>query len=229
MKPLFARDTQKGRLECFSTDAGIEFFLSGKEIRRKTMVNIKYLEDMRGDRYYAQVLPILEQKGYAGMWNNQIGLYQDEIDAVVAAEEEIRVAIKLKAERTIRITLSTRGWGDFEPVKWVGDKDTPDAQILAECRHLLDTEHDVDNRNQSDEEIIALIHSARAKDGQQKEERAARQKEAAAYIETVSEAVKKAYVACGGDADNLPDDIDHPLYWAVRRYAQALQDANANL
>ncbi|MFT3992400.1 MAG: hypothetical protein QM680_13430 [Luteolibacter sp.] len=32
-----------------------------------------------------------------------------------------------------------------------------------------------------------------------------------------------AYVRCGGDPENLPDDIDDPDYWLVRRYAEAIE------
>ena len=79
------------------------------------------------------------------------------------------------------VTLSSRGWGDYSPVVWTGDIDRADADILAECRQLLATERDVDDRNQSDADILAKIAAARQElaDAPAREERAAR--EAAAY------------------------------------------------
>ena len=81
----------------------------------------------------------------------------------------------------IRIVLSTRGMCEYSPVVWTGDADRADADILAECRQLLATGHDVDERDQSDADIMAKIAAARQElaDAPAREERAAR--EAAAY------------------------------------------------
>lgn len=42
-------------------------------------------------------------------------------------------------------------------------------------------------------------------------------------VEVPAEAVA-AYKQCGGDPDRLPDDIDNPRYWIVRRYADAIEE-----
>ena len=79
------------------------------------------------------------------------------------------------------VTLSSRGWGDYSPCAWSGDISRPDADILAECRRLLSTERDVDDRDLTDDDILAKIAAARQElaDAPAREERAAR--EAAAY------------------------------------------------
>jgi hypothetical protein len=78
--------------------------------------------------------------------------------------EQDRIATGKEVERAkrVRIYLSSRGWGDFSPCEWVGNITRPDAEILAECRHQLASGHDVDQPNQSDDEIMAKIVKARA-------------------------------------------------------------------
>jgi len=78
---------------------------------------------------------------------------------------------------TIRINLSSRGWGDYSNVEWTGDQRRSDAEILAECKHLLATGHDVDEPEQSDEQILAKIAGARAR----KADAPRREKEAEEY------------------------------------------------
>lgn len=75
-------------------------------------------------------------------------------DAETARKAEIE-------RRTVRIYLSSRGWGDYSPVEWVGDITRPDGEILAECRDRLAKSYDVDKPNQTDEELLTLIHAAR--------------------------------------------------------------------
>jgi len=78
-------------------------------------------------------------------------------------------------ETTIR--LSARGWGDYSPLVWTGDITRTDNEILAECRELLIRGHDVDNRNQSDDEILAKINAARKRIADAPAREAARQRE----------------------------------------------------
>ena len=59
------------------------------------------------------------------------------------------------------VTLSSRGWGDYSPCAWSGDISRPDEDILAECRRLLSTERDVDDRDLTDDDILAKIAAAR--------------------------------------------------------------------
>lgn len=62
---------------------------------------------------------------------------------------------------TTSVVLSTRGMGEYSPVVWSGDIDRADADILDECRQLLATGHDVDDRVQTDADIIGKIVAAR--------------------------------------------------------------------
>lgn len=74
-------------------------------------------------------------------------------DAERAAEER---AEAVKA----RIYLSSRGWGDFAAVEWVGDITRPAAEIEAECARLLASAHDVDTPL-SAAEIAAKVAAAK--------------------------------------------------------------------
>jgi len=78
------------------------------------------------------------------------------------AEMDRLAAIKaIEATKQVRIYLSSRGWGDYSACEFVGDITRPDAEILAECRRQLSAEHDVDQPNQSDDEIMVKIAKAR--------------------------------------------------------------------
>lgn len=67
----------------------------------------------------------------------------------------------MKTEKTeTKIYLSSRGWGDFSPVEWRGDIAADNMSILAECKKLLSDGRDVDEPNQSDEEILKKIEAA---------------------------------------------------------------------
>jgi len=92
--------------------------------------------------------------------------------------EEQRQCKELETN-TISVYLSSRGWGDYSPVEWSGDGRRPDVEILAECRHLLATGHDVDDPRQSDEQILTAIHNARAR----KADEPRRKKEAEEYYD----------------------------------------------
>lgn len=66
-----------------------------------------------------------------------------------------------KTDTNVRIFLSSRGWGDYSSCEWTGDITRPDAEILQECRHELESGYDVDMPNQTNEEILKAIHEAR--------------------------------------------------------------------
>jgi len=87
-------------------------------------------------------------------WSKHPANLRDDARAQAKAEQQAKI---------VRIYLSSRGWGDFSPVEWIGDITRPDADILAECRQLLINGYDVDNTNQSHTEILALITAARSK------------------------------------------------------------------
>ena len=76
-----------------------------------------------------------------------------QLDAANAAHED-------RQSRIVKIYLSSRGWGDYSPVEWIGDITRPDAEIIAECQYMIETGHDVD-KNLSDAEIKEKITAAR--------------------------------------------------------------------
>ena len=148
------------------------------------------------------------------------------IRALSKATHERRVSAARASEPRetkpqLHIYLSSRGWGDYAPLTWVGSADTPDATIFSECKALFDTEHDVD-MSYDESRVKATIAEAKAKYHSQAAERAEAKKQAEAVIAATPEKVIKLAAACGYDPENLEDDIDHPLYWAVRNYVEAL-------
>jgi hypothetical protein len=105
---------------------------------------------------------------YVRLGNNSNGIWAGDEDLWNASE--IKLVLKknaeellAKEEKKVSISLSSRGWGDFDSVKWIGDITIPDNEIIKECREALLKESDVDNANQSDEEILKKIMDARAK------------------------------------------------------------------
>lgn len=77
-----------------------------------------------------------------------------------------RIRDRMEAEREAemrqgRIYLSSRGWGDFSPVEWVGDITRPAAEIEAECASRLAEANDVDTPLGT-EEIAAKVAEAKA-------------------------------------------------------------------
>ena len=62
----------------------------------------------------------------------------------------------------MKFFLSSRGWGDYSSVKWIGDITRPDSEIIEECQSALKNSGDVDSPNQSDDDILNKIKKARA-------------------------------------------------------------------
>ena len=126
---------------------------------------------LNGDKVTPEIKSMVDMKDYKsipidafcklgdngnGLW---IGDYVEYKNSAAAIEEE-----KAKAEiekRTVRIYLSSRGWGDYSPVEWIGDITRPTNDILAECRKALETSYDVDFPNKPDDEIIKEIEAAK--------------------------------------------------------------------
>lgn len=79
------------------------------------------------------------------------------------------------------IELSTRGMSEYPALAWIGDISRPDADILAECRRLLALGRDVDDRDQSDADILAKIAAARRALAEAPARKAAAEKAAAEY------------------------------------------------
>jgi len=95
-----------------------------------------------------------------GLWvGDEAGWANHPAKAEHARAEAEKRAI---SARQVRIYLSSRGWGDYAPADWVGDITRPDAEILAECKARLAWRDDIDQPDQSDEEIMAKIAKARA-------------------------------------------------------------------
>lgn len=151
----------------------------------------------------------------------------NEIYQEINKEKELEEA-KKKAEaqeierKTIRIFLSTRGWGDYSSLEWVGTVDTPNDEIVAQAKKSLQTEYDVDNRNLTDADLYQKVQEAKQKWFENQEEKQKIKEIAQKIVDNASEAVKKAFVECKGDPERLHDDIDHPLYWSVWEYVDAL-------
>lgn len=101
--------------------------------------------------------------------NGVLALSQEDWDKHpwgIAAAEKYRLDELARAEKEAkiaRIFLSSRGWGDFSGVEWEGDITKPEAEILSECRHLLESGNDVDRREQSDDEILQKIAAEKEK------------------------------------------------------------------
>jgi uncharacterized protein YxjI len=72
------------------------------------------------------------------------------------------MADKEKIKQT-SIFLSSRGWGDYSPVVWNGDITRDMDEIFVECKHALQGAFDIDSPNQTDEEIINKINTAKSK------------------------------------------------------------------
>lgn len=124
--------------------------------------------------------------------------------------------------KTIRVFLSTRGWGDYDNLEWVGTVDTPTDEIIAEAKQKLQTAHDVDNRNLTDADLYQKVQEAKQKWFENQKEKQKIKEIAQKIVDNASEAVKKAFIECKGDPERLHDDIDHPLYWSVWEYVDAL-------
>jgi hypothetical protein len=148
-----------------------------------------------------------------------------ELAALVAAIEA-RKAEKAEIEkRTARIYLSSRGWGDYSACEWTGDITRPDVEILAECRRLLTTEHDVDRCNQSDDEIVSKIAKARADWESAPARKAARE---AAEKEDIRHKITSGYcfaceTYCHGDCGHYSSD---PMVKFRRDFQQARKEVN---
>lgn len=225
MKTIFTRKTKLGELVCKVSQQGeVSFYLNGDEIRRKTMIDIVPMSKIEKDPYYKSAIAFLKEHNAVGMWNAQIPLYGNEIELIKQAQREAKQTNEKKESEALIVFLSTCGWGDCPNLEWQGSPSTPTNQILSECKNLLTTGVDVDIPDQSDELILQKISKAKSAFEAKQAEKAERKRAAEKYIKTVPENVKKAFDECSGDPDLLPDDIDHPLYWAIRRYGLALCD-----
>ena len=90
-----------------------------------------------------------------------------EIKSVVGVAADLeaeRWAAEAEARKTrVTIYLSSRGWGDYSPVEWIGDITRPDVEIIVECRAALAAGYDVDYPSPTDADLLAKITTARTK------------------------------------------------------------------
>jgi len=140
-------------------------------------------------------------------------------------QEEERARQREIEARTVMIYLSSRGWGDYSSCEWVGDITRPDDEILAECKHNLTTEHDVDQPSQSDDEIMVKIDKARADWEAAPARKAAREAEEA---EDIRRKVANGYcfaceTYCHGDCGHYSSD---PQVMYRRQMREAAREAN---
>jgi hypothetical protein len=128
------------------------------------------------------------------------------------------------AAKTVTISLSSRGWGDYSPLEIEIDITRPDCEIIADCRKALEEGHDVDRRDQSDEEILKKINTARQKlnaPAPQKTDRESAERE-------IQRKIKAGYCFscesyCHGDCGNYSSD---PATMYRRKLAEAAREAN---
>lgn len=168
----------------------------------------------------------VEKAGYAGYWlMDCLCLPPDkgrEVAEMIHAAQAAQDAI---AARTVKIYLSSRGWGDYSSCEWVGDITRPDAEILAECRAALTSGYDVDQPNQSDEELLGKIAQARADWEAAPARKAARE---AAEAEDIRRKIETGYCFgcetwCHGDCGHYSND-PHVMY--RRQLNDAAREAN---
>ncbi len=62
--------------------------------------------------------------------------------------------IEQERAREITVNLSSRGWGDYSPVTWIGSSKTDSADYLSQARERLANAYDVDQPNQTDDELM---------------------------------------------------------------------------
>lgn len=127
--------------------------------------------------------------------------------------------------RTVRIYLSSRGWGDYSACDWIGDITRPDSEILAECKNILTTEHDVDKPNQSDDELLLKITQARESWETKPTREAARKATEEADIQHKIDTGYCFYCEswCSGDCGHYSQD---PMVKFNRDLRQAQREAN---
>ena len=141
------------------------------------------------------------------------------------AKQEHLEALKVKeAAKQVRIYLSSCGWGDYSSCEWRGDITRPDAEIMEECKKLLGG-HDVDQPNQSDEEIMGKIEATRRNWETAPARKAAQE---AAEAENIRRKIETGYCFtcetwCHGDCGHYSNN-PHVMYH--RRFNDAAREAN---
>lgn len=218
-------------LTCKMINGVVRFFIDDKEVNRKSLADLDPIEKVINFCRNAKDKATLErfkQAGITYMWNMQMPLFPNEVELYNQAVNAVHQAKQAELEKARQeraktnygeITLSTRGWGDYPSLIWVGDLNRPDNEILAECKTLFEQGHDVDLKL-TDDEILALIAKARVSKQEFAEQRAKDIANAQSIIDKASPTTIKAYEQCKGDPERIEGE---PLYYAVRAYADAIE------
>lgn len=141
-----------------------------------------------------------------GLWAGSPEEWQKHPNKKKADEEKAKK--DAQKAKMIKIHLSSRGWGDYSPCEWFGDITRPDNEILSECKENLKSGHDVDRPNQTDDELLEAIHSARKSWQEAPARKAAQEK---AESEDLKKKIDTGYCFnceswCHGDCGNYSQD-----------------------
>jgi len=155
----------------------------------------------------------IDVKYFTRLGDNENGLWAGDDEAwenhpLKAKKEAEKKEREEEEAKTVEIYLSSRGWGDYSSLKWVGDITKPDSEILAECKTKLQNGYDVDNRNQTDSELLDKIRAGRKKWETAPERRAAFEAAEAADIKRKVETGYCFYCEswCHGDCGHYSND-----------------------
>ena len=223
---MFSRRRSDGSLlECKLENWRINYYVSGKLIAKKSLAGYQTMLECK--KYFKDITQWerLVKSGAFGFWNIQIALSECEFWLAVSFDDLCKLHAEVlsayQSANYISVILSSRGWGDYDNLTWVGDVNQPDGKILQECKHLFEKANDVDVVYNATS-ILAAIKQAKVKHFAKIQSQISEKKAAEAYIKNAPQKVKDAYTKCGGNPERLQDDIDHPLYWQVKRYAEAI-------
>jgi hypothetical protein len=191
-------------------------------INGKRITGTPYPPDKQAPHTRANV----DKAGYKGYWMMDcLCLPPDKGQAVADMIAAAQAAQDIITARTVKIYLSSCGWGDYSACEWVGDITRPDAEILAECKHLLTTGHDIDQPNPADDELLSKITVARDK-WTTRDERAAAYRKAEA--DDIQRKIDSGFCFaceswCHGDCGHYSSD---PSVMYRRQLNEAAREAN---
>lgn len=182
-----------------------------------------------GDLVRAGKFSEIPAKYFTRMGENENGLWAgtdaewENHPGCAKAKKDFEAMTKRDANRVI-VFLSTRGWGDYSPLEMEIDISRPDCEIIAECKKALADGHDVDHRDQSDEEILGKINAARQKLNAPAEKNTAKAAEKAEIEHKIATGYCFACESyCHGDCGHYSND---PAIKYTRKLAEAAREAN---
>jgi len=112
-------------------------------------------------------------------------------------------------ERLVKFYLSSRGWGDFCPVEITVDYEIDPQDYLAQAREVINSSHDVDFPNQTDEELLEKLKKAvELKTGKD----AAKKAEKAAYDAKVKNATEGISSCVTTETETIDEDGVRKMY-----------------